>query len=285
MTLGKQHLRFFETFGYLRLPDLFRDEISAIADAFDHVWTANGRELDGLPDDLARNSVVMPFIDQNVYLSALLDDPRVLDIGMALCGDDFNYCSSDGNVYSGDTPWHSDHFIGETYTSIKIAFYLDPLNADTGGLRVIPGSHHLTDLYARSLDAIDFYGTGMSEGLPESTFGLEGASVPAVAMETKPGDVLVFHHGLKHASFGGGTRRRMFTLNMQSRHAEAHLGNIRDDISLLAKYEMERAYGSEMLRTATPSRMRHLEQRLANDSHLLALSLKVRAERETAALG
>ena len=117
-------------------------------------------------------------------------------------------------------------------------------------------------------------------GLSEAKLGVRGQDVPATALETEPGDVLAFHHGLKHASFGGGSRRRMFTINVQARHAEQDLEDIRESIGLLARYEMERAYGEEMLRTATPARMRHLEQRLANDGHLAALSAKARAERQ-----
>ena len=279
MQLSEQNLRFFETFGYLAFPRLFLDEIGAISNAFDHVWAANGRELDGTPDDLDRQTIVVPFIDQHEYLSALIDDPRILGIATALCGDDFNYTTSDGNVYCGDTPWHSDGPPGKAYTSIKIAFYLDRLDVRSGSLRVMPGSHHQNDRYARSLGPIDYYRapSDARTGLTEATWNVEGQDVPATALESQPGDVLVFHHELKHASFGGDSRRRLFTINIQARHAEHDLGRIRDSISDLARHGMERAYGRTMLQTATSTRMRHLEQRLDNDGHLAALSEKARA--------
>ena len=279
MQLSEQSLRFFETFGYLAFPRLFLDEIGAISDAFGQVWAANGGELNGTPDDLERQTIVVPFIDQHEYLSALIDDPRIHDIGTALCGDDFNYTTSDGNVYCGDTPWHSDGPPGKTCISIKIAFYLDPLDAGSGSLRVIPGSHHQDDRYARSLGAIDYYRapSDARTGLTEATWSVEGQDVPATALKSEPGDILVFHHELKHASFGGDSRRRMFTINIQTRHAEHDIDRIRENISDLARHGMERAYGETMLRTATQARMRHLEQRLANDGHLAALSAKARA--------
>ncbi len=279
MHLSEQRLRFFETLGYLAFPGLFRDEIGAISDAFGQVWAANGGELDGMPDDLERRSAVVPFIDQHAYLSALIDDPRIHDIGAALCGEDFNYWASDGNVYVADTPWHSDHTFGK-YASIKIAFYLDRLDAGSGCLRVIPGSQHKTDRYAELLGPVDFYRAPPEArtGLPETTWGVEGQDVPATPLETEPGDVLVFHHELKHGSFGGGSRRRMFTMNFEARHAEHDINIIRESISDLARYGMERAYGEAMLQTATPARMRHLEQRLANDGHLAELSAQARAE-------
>jgi ectoine hydroxylase-related dioxygenase (phytanoyl-CoA dioxygenase family) len=37
--------------------------------------------------------------------------------------------------------------------------------------------------------------------------------VPAVALESQPGDVVAFNHNLMHAAFGGSQRRRMFTMN------------------------------------------------------------------------
>ena len=43
---------------------------------------------------------------------------------------------------------------------------------------------------------------------------------------------------------------------------------LRDDISSMARFWTKRAYGDAMIRTANARRMRHLEQRLANDGHL-----------------
>ena len=282
MCLSKQRLLFFETFGYLTFPSLFRKEIGPISDAFRQVWAANGGELDGTSDDLERLSVVTPFIDQHAYLCALIDDPRIHDIGVALCGDDFNYTTSDGNIYVDDTPWHSDGSVGKIYASIKIAFYLDPIDANSGCLRVIPGSHHAPDRYARLLGKVDYYRAAPERraNLPETMWGIPGRDIPAMPLATSPGDIVVFHHELKHASFGGGSRRRMFAINMQGRHAECDLDRLRNHISNLARYGMDRAYGEEMLRTATPARMRHLEQRLANDHHLAAHSVNFRKARD-----
>ena len=46
-----------------------------------------------------------------------------------------------------------------------------------------------------------------------SELGLEPHEIPGhIAVETSPGDLVVFNHKTFHASFGGGTRRRMFTV-------------------------------------------------------------------------
>eukprot|EP01051_Picozoa_sp_SAG22_P014155 SAG22_NODE_1677_length_3828_cov_2.539019_5_plen_167_part_01 len=57
-----------------------------------------------------------------------------------------------------------------------------------------------------------------AEGRPrgkniERAFGLGGAELPAVALESQPGDAVVFIQTLKHAAYGGRSRRRMFTIN------------------------------------------------------------------------
>jgi hypothetical protein len=112
----------------------------------------------------------------------------------------------------------------------------------------------------------------------EELWGLAGADVPAVALETLPGDLLLFDHRIKHSSFGGGSRRRMFTMNMEQRYADGDLDQLRDSISDGARFWVERAYGDVMIKTADDSRMVHLEQRLSNDSHLAELSRKAREE-------
>ena len=76
----------------------------------------------------------------------------------------------------------------------------------------------------------------------------------------------------------GGTRRRMFTINLEERYAEADLDTLRDVMAKETRFWIESAYGEAMVRTASPSRMKHLEQRIANDDHLAELSRKARLE-------
>ncbi len=126
--------------------------------------------------------------------------------------------------------------------SIKVAFYLDPVGRETGCLRVIPGSHrspyherfwslHL-DIPARA-SSLEHVGpqllamwerdTGSAAGgealLSDPSvnhLALEPGDVPSYAIESEPGDVVFFSHQLWHASFGGASGRRMFTLNFRS---------------------------------------------------------------------
>jgi hypothetical protein len=267
--LTDAQITFFETFGYLGFPGLMADRIDEITSEFEAVWTDRGGGHNGKPHDGKARSCIVPFIDQRAKLSSLVDDPRILAIANSLLGEDFNYMGSDGNYYVGDTPWHSDGWHPEI-RHIKIAFYLDPLTRNTGCLRVIPGSHLIGDQFADNLQA--------QVRRSEEMYAIHGRDVPAIALETSPGDVLVFNHNTKHAAFGGNTHRRMFTINLCQRYPEDKLDDLRIYISGAARFWIEEAYGPAMLATVTPERMKHLEQVMANDDHLPELSRKARME-------
>lgn len=268
MTLTDQQLAFFHTFGYLSFPGLMADCIEEITREFETVWERNGGGKDGRLHENTVRSFLVPFIDQNERLSALLDDPRLDGLYRGILGDDYNYFTSDGNYYVNDTGWHSDMWHQDAVWT-KTALYLDPLTRHTGCLRVIPGSHRIGDGFA----------DGLQESLrhSEDSWGLHGGEVPAVALETQPGDVVVFNLCVKHASFGGGTRRRMFTINCSETYREDRLDGFRKIIGDHGPFFPERMYGDVMVDTAGPGRMRHLEQALANDDHLAELSRTRRA--------
>jgi hypothetical protein len=274
--LTEQQLRFFDTFGYIGLPGLLADSIGEVTDAFEAIWAARGGGHGGRPHDGRARSCVVPFIDQHERLCALLDDERIHGVLCSLLGDDFNYMGSDGNYYVGDTGWHSDGW-HPAIRHAKIAFYLDRLTRDTGCLRVIPGSHKVGDRFAEGLQK--------EARQTEESWSLRGNQVPCMPLEVSPGDILVFNHNTKHAAFGGGTHRRMFTINACQRYPDERLQELRDYISSNARFWVERVYGPTMRTTATPRRMRHLEQVMANDGHLAELSRQERARMAEPARG
>ena len=77
----------------------------------------------------------------------------------------------------------------------------------------------------------------------------------------------------------------MFTMNCCQRYPDAKLDFLRDYISGGSRFWVERAYDDTIVRTASPERMVHLEQVLANDGHLAELSRKRRAEEAEPARG
>jgi len=259
MSLSNQQINFFHLFGYLSFSGLMADCIEEITREFEAVWEHHGGGQDGRPHEGTARSCLVPFIDQSERLSPLLDDPRLDGIFRSLLGEDYNYFTSDGNFYVHDTGWHSNMWHQDAVW-IKTAIYLDTLTRHTGCLRVIPGSHHIGDRFADNLQ----------EQIPHSQESWErpGQEVPAVALETRPGDIVMFNACVKHASFWGGNRRRMFTINCSARYREDQLSKLRLIISDHGRFFPKRMYGDVMVRTAGPERMRHLEQALGNDDHL-----------------
>jgi hypothetical protein len=96
-----------------------------------------------------------------------------------------------GVRYRGNTPWHVDSFF--PVVSLGVAAYLEPVGADSGALRVLPGSHHPD--FAKALHAL-----GVN--------GMAAEMLPAHVIDTEPGDMILFDEHLFHASFGGETRRQ-----------------------------------------------------------------------------
>ena len=262
--LSEEQIGFFEMFGFLYFPGLLSNCIDQVIYEFEQIWSKHGGGHHGQEHDGNARSSIVPFADQSEYLSSLLDDQRIHDIVSSICGEDFNYTSGDGNLYTGDTGWHSDGYGTRPVLSIKMAFYLDPVDRDSGALRVIPGSHRKGEPFADDLDHI----------LKTGRFGVNPEEIPAHVLRVTPGDVVVFNHSIKHSSFGGSNRRRMFTINFTERYPEDKLPELRESLGAEARFWIDRIHGEAMLRTAGPERMVHLQQVRENDTHLAGLVLE-----------
>ncbi len=198
--LSAQQRQFFETFGYLHLRGAIAADVGWISDEFHAGWKSQGVEHDGTK----HTGYPGIMISSTPRLSTLLDHAAVVGALDDLLGQGWSCYGGDGNFYYGDTQWHSDVHPGTVSEKgitrhIKIAFYLDAIRlGHTGCLRVIPGSHLGGDRYSTLVQ------DGLCGGAP---LGLSGRDVPAAALETDPGDLVVFDHRLKHAAFGGGNAR------------------------------------------------------------------------------
>ena len=255
MQLTQEQRSFFNTFGYLHIPALFdSDEVTWITEEFDFSICefGGGKEHDG-----SKRTMFGGPIEHSPKLCTLLDDDRVKGAIGGTLGKNFNYASGDGNYYTGDTGWHPDGNWGQLF-ACKVAFYLDPLTADTGCLRVIPGSQH-PDHFIR-VQSIDVNNSLV-------LFGVEPRDFPgSIALETAPGDFVIFNHDLYHASFGGNARRRMFTMN-NTRHctSEVDLKTLHSYLSRHSPggYDVRTGAGMfypTMVDTADEGRMVHLSQ-------------------------
>ena len=196
-------------------------------------------------------------IERTERLCGLLDDPRITGILGGLIGDDFNYCSGDGNYYTGYTGWHPDGNWGEVF-AVKIAFYLDPVTRDTGCLRVLPGSQDPDHIVRKNK---------LDLGRSEELFGVAPRDFPGnIALETNPGDLVIFNHDTYHSAWGGGARRRMFTMNCTRHYHSEHdmeLGHRYLRVHTPGGYNVDTGAGMYfplMLDTAGEQRMTHLAQ-------------------------
>ena len=278
MILTEQQIKYYNTFGFLHLPGLVRDCIDWIIEEFEEVFDRRmGEGGDLVPHDGTQRTSIVPFIDQSAKLCTLLEHPAIHALAASLLGEDFNYLAGDGHFYVGDTPWHSDGWNPEVHY-IKIAFYLDSLTRETGCIRVIPGSHCVDDAFAKRLQEY--------RGQSEAVFGMDGRDLPAVAVEPEPGDIIVFNHNLKHASFGGNTRRRMFTMNLCDHcETESELESLKQRIGFHARYLNDRMHSDAMRETGPSERMRHLRQVIENEGHLPELVRQEREKRDEPARG
>jgi hypothetical protein len=248
MKLTQEQISFFEVFGFIKLPGIFSEEIDEITDEFERVIQAFEKIVG--PHDGAKRTMV-PMVDSSSKLSALLDNPKIIDVCSSLLGDDFNYWGSDGNYYTGDTGWHPDG-AEPKYTHIKLAFYLDKLDGTNGALRVIPGSHRESDQYSLDIKRV-------LKDCPKN-LGLHGSEIPAQVLDVIPGDLLIFNHRTFHSSWNGGGKRRMFTMNLCERYKEEDLGFLRKMIVPHIGAHITQYFGKEMINNAGPERMKHLEQ-------------------------
>jgi ectoine hydroxylase-related dioxygenase (phytanoyl-CoA dioxygenase family) len=204
--LSPEQRAFYDAFGFLVFRQLLSaDEMHLISREAEEVLQEG---LGGHPFTGQRRHMVLGFVEKRPRLTSLVEDDRVYEVIEELLGPDFVWITSDGNYYVGDTQWHPDAGgLLPGYHLIKVAFYLDPVRRGSGCLRVIPGSHRepfhsaLKPLHQHRADP------------PAYPFGVTGEQVPAYPLESDPGDVVLFNQALWHASFGGGNRRRMFTLN------------------------------------------------------------------------
>ncbi len=185
--LSPRELDHFDTFGFvLRRGLLDRGEVDALR-----------RELDGELDRIygafdgrARQWALMS-TTRSPTVAALLEDPRFFGLAdQALSGHTIGV-ACDASRFVGDTLWHADT-TGPSQWGVKLIFYFEPLRAENGALRVIPGSHR-EPFHDRVKQFLRAAGSD--------------ADVPAFVFDAEPGDVLAYDLRLLHASFGGRAGR------------------------------------------------------------------------------
>ena len=240
--LTEQQKHEFETFGFLLLKDCIpSDEMQLYIDAFDETMTkGNG----GVPWEHSEgNHLVMPFYRHNpaVY-HRLLDHDKISEVVEDLLGEDFIFWAAEGHHRWRGTRWHHDSLAPEGMTQLKVDLFLDPVRADTGCLRMLPGSHFppMRERMER------WYGT---KGL-----GDHAAWPAAIAMESDPGDAVVFNVKVYHAALGEEHDRRSINISYIQKPSKP-----KHEEYLKSMYDYDNPYYTpELFEDATPKRMRML---------------------------
>lgn len=255
--LTQQQRNFFEVFGYLKLPKLYANEAQQLQTAFDEIYQKH-QALDWQHEAHYNKSryIIFNFLEKHPALRTLITDQRLEALFGTFLGSDYCYTASEGNIFTGDTYWHSDiygcHF---KYRYVKALFYLDPLSANKGALCVIPGSHLFGDQYANKLQGRVWE--------HEKHFGISKDQVPHIAIATEPGDVILFDNRIKHATIDTtNARRRLFAVYGTQRFAEE------DEDKLLSNFADAKKLGGvvhtkEFLATLSDAERYRIEQTLA----------------------
>ena len=212
--LKPEQVAHFDTFGFLPLRQLLsRAEVATMKresiEIFDEM-------RDGRPFDGNKRQPVQPFFERRPFLSSLVEDDRIYGIGESLLGPDFFLIGTEGNLHVGDTQWHGadlgSDYMGSPHRlqSVKISFYVDTLDNENGCLRIIPGSHRRP--FSEHLQALK----AQHDDPSVMPFGVPGEEMPSVALESQPGDVLVFTENVFHGAFGGEPGRHQHAVNFMA---------------------------------------------------------------------
>jgi hypothetical protein len=224
-----QQRAFFDAYGYLILPGLFADDIEQITQAFDEVFadSANPRlELKLVGHRFHTRIAMGDFIEKHPCLASIATDPRLTAAAAGLLDPGAAYYGSDGSIYACETEWHYDTPTQQKdRRHIKCAFYLEPLDGDTGAPRVLPLSHHDVSLYAGVLEPYLGF-----DGTIEDRTGLRGEDLPSWALPSVPGDLLIWDFRVMHCSYGSTAARRQVALNFCGGRSETSPTGSRDQV-------------------------------------------------------
>lgn len=191
---ANQIARQLEVFGFGRMPAVVRgpalDELAAACDRI--LGPSSGAET-------TERVTAFDVLETMPELAAIAHGDVVREIRDAFFGRASHIVASDANLLVGDSYWHSDGSYQTPF--LRFVLYLEPNTAKDGALRVFPGSHRPDNGWA---------------GEPtrhimrhEQDLGRAGADLPAVVIDSQPGDLIVFDTNVLHSAWNGGRRRQL----------------------------------------------------------------------------
>lgn len=205
MQLTTEQLRFFHRFGFLIFRNLLSEqELEVLASEADEVRD----QVYGSRECGPRGCWIPLLTPAAPFSASLIEDQRFHGIATQTFDDSIFGVNVDMMYWNGDTGWHRDLDVPGN-TGIKLIYYLEPLTAETGALRVVPGSHiepHRDDV--SDDEPMRLCGSQDDTSLVEAVENDPSDDQLSAVVETKPGDVVAFALPLLHASFGGAPDRR-----------------------------------------------------------------------------
>ena len=193
----------FDTFGFIYLPKQFSvKEMETLTREANKLFEEHrdGRSF-------GEDQHIQEFMEKSPVLIGFLEHDRIWCTVQTLLGPRFLWNGSEGNVtVRSEHRWHTDRPNEPHATTYSFHLYLDPVRADTGCLRVIPGSHRpplhdtLFPINAQKLDST------------LTTYGLSGPDMPCHVLESDPGDVVFFHQKIYHGVYDAQPGRRYLKL-------------------------------------------------------------------------
>jgi len=187
----------FKVFGYVVVRGCVDHEhVKRLQTAFDREIDNNPRvkgEYGRKPRPGGTRSLC-PFAETDEAFTELIEHPKLMEAMRDIDGIEFLYFSEDMNSFVGDTNWHCDFFPPHHESRpAKAIYYLDEMLPGDGALDLIPGTNNPE--YAGYIFRT-FGSYGDETGGPR--LNMDHLDVPSVAIETTPGDVVLWENRMWH---------------------------------------------------------------------------------------
>jgi hypothetical protein len=223
--LSPQQRAFWDAFGFVHLRGLFRAEATQLADAFDAIFAAHAPSMVISSDDdvlqrtpraatrTYRHIIAPDFVER----SPVLKGPPRRPARARRRREPARRAGHLSRQRRAPVPLR--HVVA--LRRLRLAARSDDAEAQLlprppahreRAIRVIPGTHDHTSQFARRLQETLYRAP---EGIREE-YGVDAEAIPSWAVETDPGDVLVWSFRTFHASFHGRERRRGFFLTFST---------------------------------------------------------------------
>jgi hypothetical protein len=181
--LTQEQIDHFRTLGFLALPAALDGEtLGGLIEEVDAALAAAG------PRDIEEGGITGHYVPaRDRPVSARLVR-RFQPLAEQLLGREAFPAAAHEILFFGEACWHVD--LGPDSPALKVAVYLETLDARNGALRVLPATHKIPQAQLAALHRMNPH------------------HVPCHVIESRPGDAIVFHAHLWHAALNGRDRRQ-----------------------------------------------------------------------------